>query len=231
MNTFWINDLSILFSKNHFLEVIPLSSMKFNNKLNAIFRLSIYYFLIITLINKNIKNIVVPIFVGIVTVVLYNYYRKFHNINESNDNNNNISRNSNNLNIISDNDSGIQGCKMPTKDNPFMNAGLYDFSTGNLEKSCNSYNNSVIRDLEKINYNNDLYKDQFDIFDKENGNRQFYTMPVNSIVNDQGAFAEWCYSRAPTCKEGNGIQCFANLPSSQNVSGGPGGKASGTGGG
>ena len=96
MNTFWINDLSILFSKNHFLEVIPLSSMKFNNKLNAIFRLSIYYFLIITLINKNIKNIVVPIFVGIVTVVLYNYYRKFHNINESNDNNNNISRNSNN---------------------------------------------------------------------------------------------------------------------------------------
>ena len=33
MNTFWINDLSILFSKNHFLEVIPLSSMKFNNKL------------------------------------------------------------------------------------------------------------------------------------------------------------------------------------------------------
>ena len=228
MNTFWINDLSILFSKNHFLEVIPLSSMKFNNKLNAIFRLSIYYFLIITLINKNIKNIVVPIFVGIVTVVLYNYYRKFHNINESNDNNNNISRNSNNLNISSDNDSGIQGCKMPTKNNPFMNAGLYDFSTGNLEKSCNSYNNSVIRDLEKINYNNDLYKDQFDIFDKENGNRQFYTMPVNSIVNDQGAFAEWCYSRAPTCKEGNGIQCFANLPSSQNVSGGPGGKASGT---
>ena len=43
-----------------------------------------------------------------------------------------------------------------------------------------------------------------------------------SIVNDQGAFADWCYSRPPTCKEGNGIQCFANLPSAQNVSGGPG---------
>ena len=91
MNTFWINDLSILFSKNHLLEVIPLSSMKFNNKLNTIFRLSIYYFIIITLINKNIKNIVVPIFVGIVTVVLYNYYRKIHNINESNDKIDNIS--------------------------------------------------------------------------------------------------------------------------------------------
>ena len=34
-------------------------------------------------------------------------------------------------------------------------------------------------------------------------------MPVNSIVNDQGSFAEWCYSRPPTCKEGNGIQCSA----------------------
>ena len=222
MNTFWINDLSILFSKNHILEVVPLSSMKFNVKLNAIFRLSIYYFITITLINKNIKYIVVPIFVGILTVVLYNYYRKTHNINESNDNNKNISRNSNNLNVRSDNDTGIQGCKMPTKDNPFMNPTPYDTATGNLEKSCYSYNNSVIRDLERVNFNNDLYKDQFDIFDKENSNRQFYTMPVNSIVNDQGSFANWLYGRAPTCKEGNGIQCFANLPSAQNVSGGPG---------
>ena len=30
-------------------------------------------------------------------------------------------------------------------------------------------------------------------------------------MNDQGAFAEWCYSRPPTCKEGNSIQCNANL--------------------
>ena len=34
MNTFWINDISILFSKNKFLEVIPTSNMKITDKLN-----------------------------------------------------------------------------------------------------------------------------------------------------------------------------------------------------
>ena len=77
MNTFWLNDLSILFDKNHFLEVIPFSNMRFNNKLNAIFRVSIYYFIIMTLIKKNLNNIVIPIFVGIVTIVLYNNYKRF----------------------------------------------------------------------------------------------------------------------------------------------------------
>uniref|UniRef100_A0A6C0C534 Minor capsid protein P9 transmembrane helices domain-containing protein n=1 Tax=viral metagenome TaxID=1070528 RepID=A0A6C0C534_9ZZZZ len=221
MSNFWINDLSIIFSKNHFLEVIPMSGMKFNSKLNAIFRLSIYYFIIVTLMKKNINNIVVPIFVGILTILLYNYYKNIHNISESNDNNvNNVN---NNLNISSNNNSGVQGCKMPTKDNPFMNPTFMDYTTGNMEQSCSSYNNSVIRELERVNYQDGLYTDQFDIYGKEHGNRQFYTMPVNSIVNDQGSFAEWCYSRPPTCKEGNGIQCSVNLPSTQDVSGGPGG--------
>ena len=123
MNTFWINDLSILFSKNHFLEVIPLSNMKFNNKLNAIFRLSIYYFIIVTLLKKNMNNILVPIFVGIVTVVLYNYYKKIHNISESNDNGvPSTFDNSNNVsNVSSNNNSGVQGCRISTVNNPFMN--------------------------------------------------------------------------------------------------------------
>jgi hypothetical protein len=207
MNTFWVNDLSIIFNKNRLLEVIPFSNMKFNNKLNALFRLSIYYFIIMTLIKKNLNNIIIPIFVGIVTVVLYNYYRKTHQISESNNNLNN----SNNSNISSDNNSGIDGCKLPTKDNPFMNPTFMDISIGDTQQACSSYNNSVVRDLEKTIYNNGLYEDQFDIYGKEHSARQFYTMPVNSIVNDQGSFAEWCFGRPPTCKEGNGIQCAANL--------------------
>ena len=221
MNTFWLNDLSVIFNKDHFLEVIPFSNMQFNNKLNAIFRVSIYYFIIMTLLKKNLNNIAVPIFVGIVTIVLYNNYRKIHKISESNENNNNLSNNSNS-NISSNNNSGVDGCRLPSKENPFMNPTFMDIGTGNIEQSCSSYNNSVIRDLEKMYYNEGLYEDQFDVYGKEYSSRQFYTMPVNSIVNDQGSFAQWCYGRPPTCKEGNGIQCSVNLPSSQDVSGGPG---------
>lgn len=221
MNNFWLNDLSIIFDRNHFLEVIPFTNMKFNDKLNAIFRVSIYYFIIMTLIKKNLNNIFVPVVVGIVTVILYKNYRRIHRISESNDNspnNNNLS----NSNISSNNNSGVEGCKIPTKENPFMNPTFLDYAVGDMQQSCSSYNNSVIRDLEKVYFNEGLYEDNFDIFGKEHSARQFYTMPVNSIVNDQGAFAEWCYRRPPTCKEGNGIQCSVNLPSSNDVSGGPG---------
>ena len=162
-----------------------------------------------TLIKKNLNNIFIPVVVGIVTVILYKNYRRIHKISESNDNspNNNLI----NSNISSNNNSGVEGCKIPTKENPFMNPTFLDYSSGDLQQSCSSYNNSVIRDLEKMYFNEGLYEDNFDIFGKEHSARQFYSMPVNSIVNDQGAFAEWCYKTPPTCSEGNSIQCFANL--------------------
>ena len=227
MNNFWLNDLSIIISKDHYLEVIPFANMKFNDKLNSIFRLSIYYFVIMTIIKKNMHYIFIPVVVGIITIILYKNYRKVHNISESNENssNNNNSNNSNdsNSNISSNNNSGVDGCRLPSNENPFMNPTFLDYSSGNLQQSCSSYNNSVVRDLEKVYYNEDLYENNFDIYGKEHSARQFYTMPVNSIINDQGAFAEWCYGRPPTCKEGNGIQCSVNLPSSNDTSGGPGG--------
>ena len=181
----------------------------------------IYYFIIMTLIKKSLNNIFVPVVVGIVTVILYKNYRRIHKISESNDNSSN-NNNLSNSNISSNNNSGVEGCKIPTKENPFMNPTFLDYSSGDMQQSCSSYNNSVIRDLEKVYFNEGLYEDNFDIFGKEHSARQFYTMPVNSIVNDQGSFAEWCYKRPPTCKEGNGIQCSVNLASAQDVSGGPG---------
>ena len=221
MDNFWLNDLSIIFNKNHFLEVVPFTNMKFNDKLNAIFRVSIYYFIIMTLIKKNLNNIFIPIVVGIITVFLYKNYRSVHRLSESN-----LSgMESSNSIISSNNNSGVSGCKIPTKDNPFMNPTFLDYGAGDLQQSCSSYNNSVIRDLEKVYYNEGLYEDNFDIYGKEHSARQFHTMPVNSIVNDQGSFADWCYKSPATCKEGNGIQCNMNLPSAQDVSGGPGKKS------
>ena len=46
-----------------------------------------------------------------------------------------------------------------------------------------------------------------DIFNKNITQRQFYTMPVTTIPNEQTKFANWLYATPPTCKEGNGDQC------------------------
>lgn len=205
MNTFWINDISILFSKNKLLEVIPTSNMKITDKLNAVFRLSIYYFIIITIIKKNLNNIFIPILVGIVTIIIYNNYKKINNIETVDEDVQKKHKN----NLKEDNESS--SCRLPTKDNPFMNPTMIDVANGNMEEACPSYNNSVVRELESINFNRGLYMNTSDIYNNQNSQREFYTLPVSGIINDQTSFAEWCYGRPLSCKEGNGIQCQSNI--------------------
>ena len=42
---------------------------------------------------------------------------------------------------------------------------------------------------------------------------EYLKNPNTSYPNNQGSFANWLYKTPPTCKEGNGAQCIANIPS------------------
>ena len=115
-------------------------------------------------------------------------------------------------------------CHVPTRHNPFMNPGILDYNTNNFsEPACDSYNNKGIqREIEK-QFNQDLYRDAYDIFGKNNSQRQFFSVPSRGVPNDQGGFAKWLYATPPTCKEGNGLQCGANQ---LGVGSGPGASSS-----
>jgi len=156
-----------------------------------------------SILKKDYRYLIIIIIVGILTIIINKNY-KILNIENNNDP-------SDIINIDSNNNNDSEGCKLPTKENPFMNPTFKDYEDGNLTKACNSYDNSVIRSMENEYLTGGLYKDQFDIFNKEHSQREFYTMPVNSIINDSIKFAEWCYKTPPTCKQGNGIQCVADL--------------------
>ena len=214
MTNFWLNDLTVLFNRNNLLQIIPYNYLSLNDKLNSIFRLSIYFSVLMFVLKKDYRYLAVILIVGILTVIVNRNSKAL-----------NIESNNSPLDIINDSNSNsdTQGCKLPTASNPFMNPTFKDFEDGNLQKSCNSYDNSVIRSMENEYFNNGLYRDQTDIFNKNNSQREFYTMPVNSIINDTVKFAEWCYKTPPTCCEGNAIQCAADiLGSTLNMRGGPG---------
>tara|TARA_B100001094_G_scaffold314907_1_gene354268 strand:- start:4888 stop:5712 length:825 start_codon:yes stop_codon:yes gene_type:complete len=105
-------------------------------------------------------------------------------------------------NIIKDiNDS----CNLPTNDNPFMNLNTYDLSNGEKSAACKSYNNRGIKNIVENKFNNDLYLDSNDLFNRRNSQRQFYTMPNTSIPNRQDDFKNFLYGdmHNKTCKEGN----------------------------
>tara|TARA_Y100000817_G_scaffold302657_1_gene283786 strand:- start:835 stop:1509 length:675 start_codon:yes stop_codon:yes gene_type:complete len=209
MTPLWINDISVLYNGNYLFEIVPNKGFDFNRKLNSLVRLSIYYSVIMFLVNKDTNVFFIPAVVLALSVVLNKNHAKTQ-----------IEESTNNLKMdeikVMDSDMDVisSSCRIPTDENPFMNP-LQTTDNPNL-KSCSSYNNKGIqRDIDD-KFNTDLYRDANDIFGKNNSQRQFYTVPGGSIPNDQEAFTKWLYQTPPTCKEGNGAQCFAN------VDGGPG---------
>ena len=202
----WFDKFSILYEKKYLFEIIPSRHFDFNRKLNSLLRLSIYYSIITYLVNKKKTNMFyIPFIVPLSSYVLSKRYKEtfqMRNLTESMNNNSSED-------VIQ----GLEGeCKTPTKDNPFMNPEIYDYNTKNVQKSsCNSYNNKGVQSYSDKLFSSSLIRDVNDLFGKNNSQRQFYTVPGNSIPNDQDTFAKWLYATPKTCKEGNGLQCAANM--------------------
>ena len=72
----------------------------------------------------------------------------------------------------------------------------------------------------KDKFNKKLYRDINSVYNNENSQREFYTMPNSEVCNRQKELGEWLYLTPPSCKEGNGLQCSANLsnPNGLNIS-------------
>ena len=67
------------------------------------------------------------------------------------------------------------------------------------------------------------------LFNNKSSQRQFYTLPSTTIPNDQGGFANWLYNRGPSCKQGNGDQCWRNVSQMGAIGGGGKGGVAGAG--
>ena len=183
---FWFEDYTILFKKNKLGEFFPTSNMSLYEKLNAIVRCAFYISGALILYSGNLNYIYIGLCALIATYIIYSR-KKIENFEKGE-------------NIV-----------FPTKNNPFMNIQMTDYEDNPHRESAIKINDTLeLRDNIKQNFNNKLYRNVGDIFERENSQRQFYTTPITTIPNDQTKFAEWLYKTPPTCKEGNGYQCVAN---------------------
>ena len=166
---FWYNDISILYSKDSIMEIFPSKRFDILRKLNAIVRLSIVYTLIIYFMKRDQKYLVIPFVVMSITWLIWYKQDDIHIdtiMKES------MSDKLDDLVKINDLETE---CRIPNKDNPFMNPTLSDYGSDKQPppKSCPSYNNvGVQRRVEEL-FNEDLYRDVNDIFGKNNSQRQF----------------------------------------------------------
>lgn len=114
----------------------------------------------------------------------------------------------------------------PTKNNPLMNVLLTDYvDDKDRPPAAPAFNPIVETDINEKASNSQLYpgtgehddgtsrmfQDLGDELAFDQSMRNFYSMPNTTIPNAQDAFAKYCYGTMPSCKDGDGLQCWNNV--------------------
>jgi hypothetical protein len=136
-------------------------------------RLALYYGVVVTVMRNDLDMLVIPVAAAGVTYLLYSSFgkrgaEKFEEPWQRGE------------------------CVKPTKDNPFMNMSPADDPEKRV-KSCDPLDPGVSRAMDET-FKSSMFYDIDDVWSRNNAGRNFYTMPVTAVPNDQTDFAEWLYS-------------------------------------
>ena len=197
----WFNNLAGFMTDKNYYKFFPTKDMTFAEQLNAILRFTIYFTIIIFIIKKDLNIFLVFIFVAGFTYILYTVdtQNKTHEKFYLQDRNMVIDTHTKKL------------CTNPSKDNPFMNVLISDYSQDPERKQACDPTTGPTKKLINKHFDNNLYRDVSDIYNRNASDRNYYTMPSSTIPNDQNSFAQFLYSQDKTCKEGNPNKCYTNL--------------------
>ena len=181
MTELWYNNLSILLTDME--QFFPSNKLSENEKINAIARLAIYYGIIILVLRKDQTYLAISVVLLIVSYMLGNTER-FESLEQKKNN---------------------RKCYKPTTQNPFMNFTIGDYyNDPERPKNCDI---DDVREEMREKFHQKLVPDPNDLWGHNISDRNFYTMPVTTIVNDQTGFGNWLYGSVGQCKA-NGRNCL-----------------------
>ena len=199
---FWGNDYHVLFKPDLIFEIIPITQMSYEEKLNALSRLIILLTILGFLFTFSVKYLFGGIFSLICIYFFYKYNRE-----------------------------GFTGFKeiplekftkdtyYPTKEtNPLGNVLLTDYNDDPMrESAAPSFNPQIVDDIntkiknktkEMNGFDNELFSGLGNSVEFEDSMQRFYATASTTIPNDQGAYGNYLYGDMPSCKEGDPIQCM-----------------------
>ena len=183
---FWFIDPSILLNPNRLSEFYPNQNLTKDEKLNSLARFSIYIGILLTLIYVNVNYLIIPLIGLCLTYWVFKRKTNVENFEISD--------------IPVKVDKSGQLCKLPTKNNPFMNILPTDYNNQpNLPPACLQSDRDVSQKTEQ-NFGNNLYKDVEDLWDRRNSQRQYVTLPITTIPNDRESFMKWCWGTTNVTK-------------------------------
>ena len=205
----WVQDPNILIQQDRLLEFIPRANMSYSQRINSVVRFFGYAGIILFLLHNNYLFLYVPVVVLVITYCAYIFqsveiresYRDLP-IHNNNLKTNNLKTNMNG------NENNNKVCYRSTIDNPMMNP----LPTDDRKRmaACTTWNDEEMAGIVETNFSHNLFKDVNDVYNRNNSQRQWYTVPDTTFGEGQWKFSQWLYGSGMTCKEGNGDQCVAN---------------------
>ena len=175
----WIEDpVKVLLDPNRAMEFLPVIGQDAvladrDEQLNSLMRFAIYFAIVMVLIGRVNAAVFAIIVAGSMTLALSRKQKSKEDFAEGD-------------------------CRGPKEDNPFMNPMPYDDPT--ISGACD-VDDPDVRRRQTLLFEENLYKDVSDVFASQASDRQYYTVPVTTVPNDQTGFARWLYDNGPTCKE------------------------------
>ena len=228
INTFWINDPTVLMSSEHITELWIYGDYDYERKLNAITRIVIALTVLGYIASKSVMIIGIGVVTIIAIVILYKMKKK----GEGFEGNGSFTREmlaseldfSKGKNGYSGNEykypkdankveapPSIEFTK-PTKSNPMMNVLLPDIKYNPDKKAAApAFNPDIEKEINRsVGVDPRLFLDLGDSINFDKSMQRFYTTANSRVSNDQDAFAKYCYGDMPSCKDGDTIQCVKN---------------------
>jgi len=204
MEQIWYDDIPGLFTETNYFLVLPMRDMSIQQKLNAIVRFFAYLGIFLALVRSDYRYLFLGIIAAILSIGINMFEQQKQDVAEK-------FLEKRELSIVDN-----KVCARSTVDNPFMNMSIADITLNPAHaQACDVENPRVKKTMDK-NFNARLFRDVNDIFGNGASERQFYTMPVTTITNDQAAVGEWLYGgNGTSCKDKfdhkSGVKCWENI--------------------
>jgi hypothetical protein len=214
---FWYQDPNILFDTKFITEFFPLSSMTFNQKLNALSRTIVFSTIIIFAITRSLGTLLASFITLLSIYVLFSNQKEgfddYHEEDMMEENNPALDYlKSNNIEIPKD------PFQRPSSKNPFGNTLVADDVHRKPAPPITNVKvkNNILEQAKLLvqeanpgqpDITDKLFKNLNDQLGFEQSLRPFNTNANSTIPNDQGAFAEFCYGSMNSCKSGNLFAC------------------------
>lgn len=210
---FWFDSPGVLFDPSKAVSFVPSGSQTLAEKMNSLVRFGMYFAVIQYVLQKSETGVYMLMLILLITFFLGTpgNIEKFQLQDYFSPDNKPVSQDPDPAHFPSAFGEGI--CTKSTQNNPFGNFDMINDFTDNPERAAAcSLADPDTRDLVNKNFETGLFKDVDDLFDKNNSQGRFYTMPVTEIMNDQTGFAKQLYLTPDgSCKE-NQLNCAGMYP-------------------